>query len=66
MKGRCNSITLTAHALHTKLPPLAEQKRIVAKVDELMTLVDKLENQLTTSRATAAKLLSALVAELTL
>jgi type I restriction enzyme S subunit len=47
------------------LPPLAEQRRIVAKVDQLMSLVDELETQLAASRATAAKLLSALVAELT-
>jgi type I restriction enzyme S subunit len=47
------------------LPPLAEQRRIVAKVDQLMTLVDALETQLAASRATAANLLSALVAELT-
>jgi type I restriction enzyme S subunit len=47
------------------LPPLAEQRRIVAKVDQLMALVDDLETQLAASRAAAAKLLSALVAELT-
>lgn len=47
------------------LPPLAEQRRIVAKVDELMVLVDALETQLATARTTAAKLLDALVAELT-
>ena len=47
------------------LPPLAEQRRIVAKVGQLMALVDALEQQLAASRATAANLLSALVAELT-
>ena len=47
------------------LPPLAEQRRIVAKVDQLMALVDALETQLAASRAIAANLLSALVAELT-
>jgi type I restriction enzyme, S subunit len=47
------------------LPPLAEQHRIVAKVDQLMALVDELETQLATSRATAKNLLEALVAELT-
>ena len=46
------------------IPPLAEQRRIVAKVEQLMALVDALETQLVTSQATAAKLLSALVAEL--
>jgi type I restriction enzyme S subunit len=47
------------------LPPLAEQRRIVSKVDQLMALVDALETQLAASRATATNLLSALVAELT-
>jgi len=37
----------------------------VAKVEQLMTLVDALETQLAASRATAENLLSALVAELT-
>jgi type I restriction enzyme S subunit len=47
------------------LPPIAEQKRIVAKVDELMKLVDQLEEQLTTARSTAENLLNALLADLT-
>jgi type I restriction enzyme S subunit len=37
----------------------------VAKVDELMALVDALETQLATARTTAEKLLAAAVAELT-
>jgi type I restriction enzyme S subunit len=36
----------------------------VAKVDELMALVDALETQLATARTTAANLLAAAVAEL--
>ena len=45
--------------------PPAEQRRIVAKVEQRMALVDALETQLAASRATAANLLTALVAELT-
>jgi type I restriction enzyme S subunit len=47
------------------IPPLPEQRRIVAKVDELMALVDALETQLTTSQTKAAELMEAVVAELT-
>ena len=47
------------------LPPLDEQRRIVAKVDQLMALVDALETQLAASRTAAEKLLSALISELT-
>ncbi|MEO5716642.1 MAG: restriction endonuclease subunit S [Luteolibacter sp.] len=46
------------------VPPLAEQRRIVAKVDELMALVDALETQLATARTSATHLLEAVVAEL--
>jgi len=62
------NIGLSAGRLKTvdiPIPPLAEQRRIVAKVDEMMALVDELEAQLAASRATAANLLTAVVAELT-
>lgn len=39
--------------------------RIVAKVDELMALVDALETQLATARTAAEKFMEAIVAELT-
>ncbi len=45
------------------LPPLAEQHRIVAKVDELMTLCDRLEASLATSDDTRRRLLDALLHE---
>ena len=45
------------------LPPLAEQHRIVAKVDELMALCDRLEANLTTTDDTRRRLLDALLAE---
>ncbi len=47
------------------VPSLAEQRRIVAKVTQLMTLVDQLEAQLAESRAAGAKLMEAIVSELT-
>jgi type I restriction enzyme S subunit len=47
------------------LPPLAEQHRIVAKVDQLMALVDELERQQAASREKASNLLDAIVHEMT-
>jgi type I restriction enzyme S subunit len=46
------------------IPPLAEQGRIVAKVNQLMALVGQLETQLAAFRTTAAKLTEAMVSEL--
>jgi len=43
------------------LPPLAEQHRIVAKVDQLMALCDQLEAQLTTTQSDSRRLLEAVV-----
>jgi type I restriction enzyme S subunit len=43
------------------LPPLAEQHRIVAKVDELMAVCDRLEAQLTTAQAGTSRLLDAVL-----
>jgi type I restriction enzyme S subunit len=43
------------------LPPLAEQKRIVAKVDELMALCDRLEAQESAARKMASALLDAAI-----
>jgi type I restriction enzyme, S subunit len=45
------------------LPPLAEQYRIVAKVDALMALCDRLEASLADAAATRRRLLDALLAE---
>ncbi len=42
------------------LPPLAEQHRIVAKVDELMALCDQLETQLTTTQTENKKLMESI------
>ena len=50
-------------ALTIPLPPLAEQHRIVAKVDALMALCDQLESSLTTATTTRSRLLEALLHE---
>lgn len=49
----------------TALPPLAEQHRIVAKVDELMALCDQLEQQHSNAQEAHETLLNQLLATLT-
>ena len=50
-------------SLLVPLPPLAEQHRIVAKVDELMALCDQLEQQLSQADQQRRRLLEAVLAE---
>nr|WP_210249597.1 restriction endonuclease subunit S [Methylobacterium oryzihabitans] len=49
--------------LSIPLPPLAEQRRIVAKVDSLMSICDQLEASLTTAAAMRRLLLDVLLVE---
>ena len=50
-------------AISIPFPPLAEQHRIVTKVDELMALCDRLEAALTAADTTRHRLLEALLHE---
>lgn len=63
--GTCKLETEFLQDFVMPLPPPAEQRRIVAKVDELTALVDALETQLAAARTTATALLAAALAELT-
>ena len=61
-RGIKNSFRLTdITQFLVPLPPLAEQHRIVAKVDELMALCDRLEESLATGGYTCRRLLDAVV-----
>ncbi|MBK7686256.1 MAG: restriction endonuclease subunit S [Rhodocyclaceae bacterium] len=57
--GNLNLGMIRAFAL--PLPPLAEQHRIVAKVDELMALCDRLKADLAESRTRQARLAATLI-----
>jgi type I restriction enzyme S subunit len=50
-------------ALVFPLPPLTEQHRIVAKVEELLALCDRLEAQLSTNQTESRRLLEAVLHE---
>ncbi|OHE59120.1 MAG: hypothetical protein A2Y36_00640 [Treponema sp. GWA1_62_8] len=45
------------------IPPLAEQKRIVAKVNALIALCDELEKQVEKSQENSGKLMEAVLKE---
>ena len=58
---RVNVATVRAYPI--PLPPLGEQHRILAKVEELMALCDRLEAQLTTAQTENHRLLEAVLCE---
>ena len=65
--GSTNQVELTAQMHQSNpvpLPPLAEQHRIVAKVDELMALCDRLEAARGSREATRDRLTAASLARL--
>jgi restriction endonuclease S subunit len=63
--GTCRLAVEALEELPIALPPLGEQKRIVAKVDELMRLLDDLEVRQTKQRQTQTRLRSAALDALT-
>ena len=62
--GTCRLDTGALEELPIPLPPLAEQKRIVTKVEHLMTLCEDLESKLRRADELAAKLAEAVVTDL--
>jgi type I restriction enzyme, S subunit len=52
--------------IHIPLPPLAEQKRIVIKVDELMQMCDRLEESLRQQQQRAEALAASAISHLTI
>ena len=61
--GQDNISVTKSQNIPIPLPPLAEQKRIVAKVDELMLICDQLESQLDSQQKGRRQLLEALLHE---
>lgn len=61
--GNQNLVLRLINEFALPIPPLAEQHRIVARVDELMALCDQLEAALSTADTTKQRLLEALLHE---
>jgi len=61
-----NQVSIQKQAFfQVPIPPLSEQCRLVAKVDEFMALVDKLESRIATAHTTGKRMAEATVAALT-
>lgn len=59
-----NQVSITKQALfYIALPPIEEQKRIVARVDELMTFCDELKSCLNTAQTTQLQLADVIEAQ---
>lgn len=61
--GTCKLLSDKLWALTVSIPPVAEQHRIVAKVDEMMTFCDALKSRLSAANQFQQKLADALVAQ---
>lgn len=64
--GTCRLPTEELFAQSIPLPPLPEQKRIVAKVDELMQMCDRLEESLRQSQQRVEALAASAISHLQL
>jgi len=65
--GTTNQIELNTTTIKNQiipLPPLAEQKRIVAKIDQLMALCDELEKRIACASDKQAAILNAVLAQI--
>ena len=59
--GTCKLLTDDLFSLPIPIPPLAEQRRMLAKVNELMAICDRLEATLSAKRSGTGRLLEAVL-----